>query len=146
MLPLLFKTYGIHEEATSNSVELALTCDGTDVTNNLSQMIRGFKMIHHAGVNPLSGKIISPQTRNVCWPTQIVMGRENKKMYAEHIVPKLEHFRNAEIAHDDGNSVLFPQCKPITLTLPTDKSATWKIINKGGAAKVKIFFAIVVMQ
>ena len=56
MLPVLFKTYGIHEEAKHNSVELPLTCDGTDVTNNLSQMIRGFKMMHHAGVNLLNGK------------------------------------------------------------------------------------------
>ena len=140
MLPLLFKTYGIHDEAKSKSVELALTCDGTDVTNNLSQMIRGFKMIHHTGINPLNGKTISPQTRNVCWPTQIVMGRENKLMCSEQIVPKLEYFRSAEVQHSDGNSLLFPQYKPIQLSLPTDKSATWKIINKGGAAKVKIFF------
>ena len=66
MLPLLFKIYGIHEEATNNSIELALTYDGTDVTNNLSQMIRGFKIIHYTSINLLSRKIISPQTRNTC--------------------------------------------------------------------------------
>ena len=85
MLPILFKTCGMHEEAKENSVELALTCDGTDVTNNLSQMIRGFKMIHHTGVNPLNGKTVSPQTRNICWPTQIDIGRENKQIHAEQI-------------------------------------------------------------
>ena len=43
MLPVLFKTYGIHEEAKHDSVELALTWNGTDMTNNLYPMIRGFK-------------------------------------------------------------------------------------------------------
>ena len=85
MLPLLFKTCNTHEEAMNNSVELALTCDGTNVTNNLSQMMRSFKMTHHTGVNPLIGKTASPQTRNACWPTQIVMGLENKRMHAEEI-------------------------------------------------------------
>lgn len=93
------------------------------MTNNLSQMIRGFKMIHYTGINPLSGKIISPQIRNTCWPTQIVMGRETKKMHSEHIVLKLEHFRNAEMSYDDGNSVLFPQYEPIILILPAEKLA-----------------------
>ena len=65
-------------------------------------------------------------------------------MCAKKIVPKLESFRKAEIEHEDGKSALFPQCKPLTLSLPTGESATQKIVNKGGAAKVKIFFAIAV--
>ena len=40
----------------------------------------------------------------------------------------------------------FPQYKPLILTLPTDKSAAWKIVNKGGAAKVKTFFVIAAIQ
>ena len=35
---------------------LSLTFYGTDETNNLSQMIRGFKMSHHAGISPLNDK------------------------------------------------------------------------------------------
>ena len=64
MLPILFKTHGVREEVKENSVELSLTCDGTDATNDLSRMIRGFKMIHYAGVNLLNGKTVLPQTRN----------------------------------------------------------------------------------
>ena len=65
------------------------------------------------------------------------MGREKKRICAEQIAPKLESFRMVEVERDDGNSVYFPQHEPLMLTLPTDKSATWKIVNKGGAAKVK---------
>ena len=52
------------------------------------------------------------------------MGRKTRKMYSKQIVPKLEHFCNVEMVHADGNSILFPQYKPIILILPTDKSAT----------------------
>ena len=65
-------------------------------------------------------------------------------MCAEKIVPKLESFRKAEIEHEDGKSTLFPQCKLLTLSLPTGGSTTWKIVNEGGTVKVKIFFAIAV--
>ena len=83
--------------------------------NNLSQMIHGVKMIHHKGINPLNGKIIAPQSQNICSPTKIVMGRETKKMHKEHIVPKFEHFHGAEIMHNNGQSLLFPQHKPMKL-------------------------------
>ena len=92
----MFKTHGSHEEAKHNSDELALTCDDTEVTNNLSQMIREFKMTHHTSINELNGKTTSLQTINACWSTQIIIGRENKLMFLEHIVPKLECFRKAE--------------------------------------------------
>ena len=84
-------------------------------------MISRFKVTHHAGVNQLNVKTASPQTRNACWLTQIVMGRENKLMYSEHTVPNLEYFHKAEENHDDENSILFPQCKPLTLSFPAKK-------------------------
>ena len=108
IVPLLFKTYGIHNEAMKYCVQLSLTCDGTDVTNNLSQIIQELKMIHNMCINPLNGTSISPQIRNVCQPTQIIMGRKTKKMYKNHIVLKFEVFHGAEIIYNDSNSLLFP--------------------------------------
>ena len=65
------------------------------------------------------------------------MGRETKKMFNEHMAPKFEHFRGAEMMHNDGNIILFPQCKPMMLSTPTNKYAACKITNKRGAAEVK---------
>ena len=64
------------------------------------------------------------QTRNMCLPTKIVMGRENKLMCSEQIVPKLDYFRKAEKNHDDVNSILFPQHKQLMLSIPADNSVT----------------------
>ena len=51
------------------------------------------------------------------------MDRETKKIYKDYIVPKFKVFHSAEITYNNGNSILFPQYKPMILSLPTDKSA-----------------------
>ena len=137
---VLLLAYSLKERAKNWSIALSLASDGAKVTNNILQVVAGVKVNDIDARCPLTKNLVSPQTRNICWPMLFVMGQENTKMYDTHIKPLYAWWEEASEANKFGFSKKLPKIKPVKISSTNDMSATWKMIGKGGTAKVKEFF------
>ena len=68
------------------------------------------------------------------------MDQENTEMYDTHIKSLYSWFEKATKSDESGNCKNIPDIKPLNITSTNDMSATWKMLGKGGTAKVKEFF------
>ena len=70
------------------------------------------------------------------------MDQENTEMYDTHIKSLYSWFEKATKSDESGNCKHIPDIKLLNITSTNDMSATWKMLGKGGTAKVKAFFVI----
>ena len=98
------KTFGPDHVARNRLIDLALTLDGAQLTNKLSLVMAGLKMIdlairnpendvyelNHTAYNP---KNFTPQNHSWCFPLILCMGKESKQMYQEEFCEILKLFR-----------------------------------------------------
>ena len=87
MFNLLLHTYALLDKAKQTKISYSIATDGAKVTNNVQHCVAGIKVNDLSAKCPITGKRISPQTRNICWPLKFVMGSENQAMYEDHIKP-----------------------------------------------------------
>ena len=102
----------------------------------------GFKAVNASAIDLLTGKSINYQSRNLCWPSRIVMCRETKKIHTDHINHVCRWWDGCKIIDDNGNVLTqnFPSMKPFDSCYPSDMSASWKLTKKGGGSKNKRMF------
>ena len=144
MFNLLLHTYSLVEKAKQSKKFYSIATNRAKVTNNVQHFVAGLKCDDISAKFPLTGKQISPQTRNICRPLKFVMGSKNKAMHKNHINPLYRWWEEATEDDGNGQSKIFPDTKTIELSSTGDMSATWKILRKGGTAKIKTFFVTVV--
>jgi hypothetical protein len=134
------QAFHLNEVGKVRSLSVASSIDGASLTKNLSIIAGGIKITDRGARCPLTKRplldnptTMKAQSRNLCIPLKIMMGRETKETFAEFatlfsfldnlgavdtIPPELEGF------------------KPFRCMTNCDLSAQWKGLCKGGAAKV----------
>ena len=65
----------------------AVASNGVKITNHLYQGIAGFKVVDVSATDPLTNRLVNPQTIHACWPAKYSLGRETTSMRANHINP-----------------------------------------------------------
>ena len=138
----LFDAFGLMNVAKTRPVELALTSDGAQLTNNLSHVAAGLKFNDMAMRDPLTKSPLllhAPdslvQSRNLCFPLRIVIARDNKATL-NGFRPLYNQFRTGEVAQA-------LQCHSFKMSFPGDMKLQWGALDNGGAAKVKEKFCYI---
>jgi len=112
--------------------------DGAQLSKNITHVTYGFKMADRGALCPFSKKPLfggndstaSVQSRNNCFPLKIVMERESNKI-VDLMRPTISVVKDMGTP---GNTWMGDN-QPINAPLNSDMSATWKILQVGGAAK-----------
>ena len=138
--------FGLSEVAKRRPIDMALTLDGAQLTNKLSFVMAGLKLVDLAVRNPLTGEFeldpdaegskYLPQSRKWCFPLKLCMGKETKQMYQEEFASIFQLFSDASVEGQD----IFPDWEAINFSNPADMAAIMKVLGFGGAAKVWRFF------
>ena len=142
----LCTAFGLADTARQRAIDMALTLDGAQLTNNLSFVMAGLKLVDLAVRNPMTGEYeldptqrdcrYLPQSRKWCFPMKFCMGKETANMYQEEFKDLFQIFIDASA----DNQKVFPEWKPINFSNPADMAAIQKVLGIGGAAKVWRFF------
>ena len=142
MLKVTIMTCKLNDVGKNRSLIFAVTSDGAKITNNLHQVVAGFKMCDAGATDPSTNRLIKPQSRNACWPLRIVLGRENESMHANYINPTHAWWDDCDQLEANGKRLNhhFPDLQPFNLCYTNDMSAGWKLTKKGGCSKIKKFF------
>lgn len=138
----LFEAFGLMEVAKSRAVELALTSDGAQLTNSISHVAAGLKFNDMGLCDPLTKHPLllhEPdslvQSRNLCFPLQIVIAKDNKTT--------LNGFRALYDKFNDGEVARALLCQKFKMSFPGDMKLQWGALDDGGAAKVKEKFCYI---
>ena len=124
---------------------MALTLDGAQLTNKLSFVMAGMKLVDMAVQNPITGEFeldparessYLPQSRKWNFPLKMCMGKETKEMYQDEFRHIFQLYADAS----KENQTIFPDWEPINFVNPADMAAIQKVLGIGGAAKVWKFF------
>ena len=134
------RAFYLDEIGKARSLSVASSIDGASLSKNLSIIAGGVKITDLAARCPLTKRplldnptTMSAQSRNLCIPLKIMMGRETKETFTE-FGPLFKFF------DDLSNEATMPKemeaFKPFSCMTNCDLSAQWKGLGKGGAAKV----------
>jgi hypothetical protein len=138
----LFDAFGLTTVAKRQSIDLALTSDGAQLTNTLSHVAAGLKFNDMAMCDPttkhpllLHGPDSLVQSRNLCFPLRIVIAKDNKATL-DSFRPLYNQFRSGQVAEA-------LQCRSFKMSFPGDMKLQWGALDDGGAAKVKEKFCFI---
>ena len=101
----IYKAFQIDEVAKTQSIEVCFTMDGFNLTNNLTFIMTGLKIINPSCISPLTSekdlcplfKKYLPQSRKWCFPLKLVMGKETTVMYTEEFNGMFNFFFKASL-------------------------------------------------
>jgi hypothetical protein len=132
----VLEAHGLTRKAADEQVAIANSIDGALLQNHITHVMAGIKVIDKSAINPLTGLPLcvesnaSWQSRNLVFPFQIHLGKENTLMY-ERFAPFFRFFSNLALNGNEANDI-----NRIKLVINCDLSAIWKGIGRGGGAKV----------
>ena len=124
----------------TRSLSVASSIDGASLSKNLSIIAGGVKITDHAARCPLTKRplldnpaTMCAQSRNLCLPLKIMMGRETKETFTEFgpLFKFLDDLSDATTMPNEMQGFC-----PFVCMTNCDLSAQWKGLCKGGAAKV----------
>jgi hypothetical protein len=137
-----FEAFGVMTDAKERRVELALTCDGAQLTQTISHVMAGLKFNDVGLRDPLTKLLMflhNPdslvQSRNLCFPLRIVIDKDGKAT--------LNGFRPLFWMFSSGEVSRLLGCLPFKLSFPGDMKHQWGALDNGGAAKVKEQFCFI---
>ena len=125
LLNVVISAYELSQLAKNRSLNFATTSDGAEFTKNMHQVVVGFKVVDVSAIDPLTGESVKLQSRKMCWPSQIVMGREAEKMHTYHSNIVHQWWDACKIVDDNGNVLnqKFPSMKLLDSCCLYDMSA-----------------------
>jgi hypothetical protein len=149
LLAQVIDAFGLTEEAKVRPIRISLSIDGAQISKRIMHVTMGFKINDPSARCPFTRRPLFlsqdeqiMQSRQICWPTKIILKKETKDCY-KHFAEQFKAFRefsekwNVEKDGPRPESELTRRgFKPIRLALNMDLSATWKLFGVGGAAKV----------
>jgi hypothetical protein len=137
---LIVKAFHLDDIGKARSLTVASSIDGASLSKNLSIIAGGVKIIDVAARCPSTKRpllddpvMMSPQSRNVNIPLQLMMGRETKETFTEFAT--LFKFFD-DLSEETTMPIEMTGFKPFQCLTNCDLSAQWKGLCKGGAAKV----------
>ena len=80
-------TYQIPKIGKDRALFIVVTYDGAKINNNTCQVVVGFKVVGATTIDLMTGKLIKPQSRNFCWQSRIVIGKETEAMNYNNFNP-----------------------------------------------------------
>ena len=132
--------FHLNEIGKNRSLSLASSIDGASLSKNLSIIAGGIKVTDRGARCPITSRplldnpfTMSAQSRNLCIPLKIMMGRETKETFPEFasLFKFLDNLSDAATL-----PVAMEGFVPFSCMTNCDLSAQWKGLGKGGAAKV----------
>jgi hypothetical protein len=134
------KAFHLDEIGKARSLSVASSIDGASLSKNLSIIAGGVKITDLAARCPSTKRplpddphMMSAQSRNLCIPLKIMMGRETKETFKEFAA--LFKFLD-DLSDETTMPKEMEGFKPFSCMTNCDLSAQWKGHCKGGAAKV----------
>ena len=82
---------------------------------------------------------VSPNSEHLL-AASFCRGPGKTETHEKYVKPLYSLFEEALEEDESGNSKKMPDIKPLIMSSTNDMSTTWKMIGKGGTAKVKEFF------
>jgi hypothetical protein len=145
MVRYIIKVFSLHEIAQNESIELCITLDGAELTNDLCHLSFGVKVTDGRAINPrdgtplaytqegVFGKIFNVQSRNFCFIMKTLLGKDSKTAY-QYFSDIFRFFEQLKAdglpANENG-----PRIMPVVVWSPQDLSSIWKSLNTGGGAR-----------
>ena len=134
------QAFHLEEIGKMRSLSVASSIDGASLTKNLSMIAGGVKVTDRGARCPLTRQplldnptTMKSQSRNLCIPFKLMMGRETKETFAE-FATLFAFFDNlGDVETMPAELIDF---MPFRCMTNCDLSAQWKGLCKGGAAKV----------
>lgn len=134
------KAFHLDEIGKQRGLSVASSIDGASLSKNLSIIAGGIKITDRAAQCPITSRplldnpfTMSAQSRNLCIPLKIMMGRETKQTFTEFAL--LFRFLD-DLSTAETIPVTMAGFLPFSVMTNCDLSAQWKGLCKGGAAKV----------
>jgi hypothetical protein len=149
VLEIIHKAFGLTEIGKERALEVAITTDGSMLAHLINLVMVGYKLIDPAAKDPKTGKpLLDPtdpknskyQSRDLCFPLMMLLGKETKEMYTANIKPVYDEFLKSSIEGEPN--LMTPGYLPFVCACPGDMSCHWKATLVGGGAKVKTRFCI----
>jgi hypothetical protein len=137
--------FGLSDIAKRRAVEIHVSIDGAQITNNIVHITFGFKVADIEAVCPFTRRPLfmdgNPQliqSRNLSIPVKIAIHKETAAIYKEfeHLVDQIVKFREPFLDSDD-HALKRMGFQPLDIALNCDMSAMWKMLGVGGTAKIK---------
>ena len=134
------KAFHLDEIGKTRSLSVASSIDGASLSKNLSIIAGGVKITDVAARCPLTNRpllddpvTMSAQSRNLCLPLKIMMGRETTETFTEFgsMFNFFDNLSDATTMPTEMEGFF-----PFACMTNCDLSAQWKGLCKGGAAKV----------
>lgn len=138
VLVLLINAYGLHGIAIERAIRIAQSLDGANLTKHFTHVMGGLKMNDHRSICPITGSplftgdFVTAQSRNLCFPWRIHMGKETKTMY--------DHFGSMFNFMERARTEGVAGYKPMEVSTEADMNAVWKGLKRGGGAKSATIF------
>jgi hypothetical protein len=138
MIKAVLKSHGLLDIAKERSVEVHQSLDGANLSKCISHTTYGFKVADKSALCPFTSKPIfaNPdlavmQSRNLSFPTKIIMNRETKNLMKHFKAP----FDASKILGSTDSNQVLPVLKPLRVAVNCNMSAAWKCLGMGGACK-----------
>jgi hypothetical protein len=152
-LCLLLKASTLDTLATTTSVKIALTVDGTDLFNDQTHVSTGIKITDERGIHPVTKQpllvmednadptFVKVQSSELCCITIIADARDDKHLY-EGVFN--DYYKWGDLLRTEGlaESPFGPKLMPFCVTHNTDLKAAWYLSNRGGGCKNKLFLPL----
>ncbi|KAI2490253.1 hypothetical protein MHU86_24329 [Fragilaria crotonensis] len=136
----ILRAFHLDDVGKTRSLSVASSIDGASLSKNLSIIAGGIKITDRGARCPLTKKpmldnptTMKAQSRNLCIPLKIMMGRETKETFTE-FGPLFQFFDNLTSAETLPTEMT--GYMPFSCMTNCDLSAQWKGLCKGGATKV----------
>ena len=137
----ILKAFHLDDVGRQRSLSVASSIDGASLSKNLSIIAGGIKVTDRAALCPLTKMplldnpmTMKAQSRNLCIPLKIMMGREMKETFTEFgtLFKFLDDISEVETL----SATEMAGFMPFSTMTNCDLSAQWKGLCKGGATKV----------
>jgi len=129
---LVLSSFGLSSVAEERSVHVSGAIDGANITSYLQHVVSGFKIKDRCAIDPMTGLPVfagmhsNVQSRLMCFPTNLHMGKETKNKYNE--------FRDFFDFFKCSTLTGLGTWKPFTFSVNGDMSAFWKGLGRGGGS------------
>ena len=139
-LRMILVGFGLDKYAQTGSghkpVMIAHTLDGAMLTSHLGHVTAGIKIVDPRATDPVTGLPILGsgglfQTRDLCFPTNIVFGKDCKSLYADCFADFHSKFNGGLLIPATVDS---PELSNFLVISPQDMSSIWKTTGLGGGS------------
>lgn len=133
----ILQRHGLWEGVLNKEkVTFAATVDGGELAWKITQVSAGIKMVDPRAVDLVSGTFLfgnsgydKVQSKHHCYPLYIIIAKDNKQLYQNHLAQFFNDVNRLEEEHQDG----------LIVAQGADMCSLHKTLGVGGGMKVKTY-------